>query len=211
MATKTLGYTANNPSYMAWRLSNVGHIIGLRALMPENGRLKSIKMKLGRYNSSNNPIVWGVVYNRSNGQRIAMSSSQNPSNVATGTSSLQDYIFNFNDEFVSGGTNILIGLARDSSVNRGLCFGFRHSAGGYTELMNGTYTSPVNTYSESGKLADVGSSDTLWVELTYETGGQLKVYTGAVFADAPAKVYNGSSWIDAFVKVFDGSNWVDSK
>ena len=205
MATKKFGYNADNPNYIGWVLSAKGTVVGLHANMPENGKLVSIKMKLGRYNSSNYPVVWGAVYNRSTGARLALSGSQSPTNIATGTSGLQDFTFNFNKEFISGGTPLIVGFARDSQVNKGLVFGFRSAAGGYTAVMDGTYSSPPNTYSESYRWSQV-SSDSLWVEVTYSTGGEVKVWTGSAFVSKPAKVNN----VAKPVKTFKNGSWVES-
>lgn len=208
MATRVTGYTALNPNFMYFGGTNNYHIVGLRTNMPERGKLKSIKLRLGRYSSSDTPIVWGAVYDRDTGALIALSASQNITNTTTALSHLSTYTFNFNDEVVDEGRAILIGFARNTNqASRRLQFGVCTGVATAIDYMHGSYGTPVSTFS----YTDYINNTALWVELTYESGGTVRVFTGSGYVPAPAKVYNGSSWIDAFVKVFNGSNWVDSQ
>lgn len=42
------------------------------------------------------------------------------------------------------------------------------------------------------------------------TGGKVKVWTGAAFAEKPVKVWNGSAWAEKPVKFWNGNGWTAS-
>lgn len=210
MAIKSFGYTAALPNSSRWGgvpyYANVGH----RATMPEKGKVLSIKLKLARYSDSDVPIVWGVIWNRSTGAKIVQSTnSQSPNNTYTSASALVTYTFDFPETQIEAGTPLWIGYGKVSNQNpRALYFGKRTSvSGSYIDTNDDSQSSPANTFSG---IDETFSNEALWVEVTYKTGGQVKVWNGSVQDAKPAKVWNGSAWVEKPVKTWDGSAWDES-
>jgi hypothetical protein len=95
MATKTFGIqpTLNN-AY--WGGVPYHANIGLRATMPERGKILSLSLKLARVNDSDVPIVWGAIWNRSNGTLLAQSNhTHSPTNTFTTPGNMGIYTFAF--------------------------------------------------------------------------------------------------------------------
>lgn len=210
MAQGTFGYSALPVNFARWGgVPNYANV-GLRATMPEDGTVLKIALRLGRYQNSDSPIVWGAIWNRSSGNLLAASlASQSPTNTWDGTfASLQTFTFDLPEVKIAAGTPLLIGYARRSNESsRSLYFGSRNSLSGMTtDYQNVSRSSPGNFSAISGTW----SNEALWVEVTYRTGGQVKVWTGAAFAEKPAKVWNGSQWIEKIVKAWNGSSWKES-
>ena len=209
MAEKTFGYV-NTVNYARWGGVPYYANVGLRAVMPEDGTVLRIALKLARANSSDSPIVWGTIWDRDTGSIIAVSAaSQTPTNTFTGSySSLQTFTFDLPETKIAAGKAIWIGYAkRSNESNRALYFGLRDAATGYTtDHQDVSRTSPGSFSAVTGSL----TSEALWVEVTYKTGGQIKVWTGTVQAAKPVKVWNGSSWVEKPVKVWNGSAWDES-
>ena len=114
MATKTFGikptltsaYWGGVPYY-----ANVGY----RTVMPERGKLISIALRLARYSDNEVPLVWGTIWNRSNGALLAQSNhSHSPNNTYTNLTSLQIYTFNFDGQVIEAGTLLWIGYGKRS-------------------------------------------------------------------------------------------------
>ena len=55
---------------------------GMRAIMPENGKVLSIKLYLGK-NTTTNCTAWGMIWNRNTGGILAQSAAQTITNSAT--------------------------------------------------------------------------------------------------------------------------------
>lgn len=209
MAEKTFGYV-NTVNYSRWGGVPYYANVGLRAVMPEDGTVLKIALKLARVNSSDSPIVWGTIWDRDTGNIIAVSAaSQTPTNTWTGSySSLQTFTFDLPETKIAAGKALWIGYAkRSNESNRALYFGLRDGATGYTTDHQDVSRSTPGSF--SAVTASL-TSEALWVEVTYKTGGQIKVWTGAAQAAKPVKVWNGSSWVEKPVKVWNGSSWEES-
>ena len=209
MPEKTFGYV-NTVNYARWGgVPNYANV-GLRAVMPEDGTVLRISLKLARLDSGATPIAWGAIWDRDTGNIIAVSAaSQTPTNTFSGSySSLQTFTFDLPETKIAAGKALWIGCAkRSNESNRELYFGLRDGATGYTtDYQSVSRTSPGSFNAVTGSW----TSEALWVEVTYKTGGQIKVWNGSVQAAKPVKVWNGSSWVEKPVKVWNGSSWEES-
>ena len=209
MAIKTFGYSASLPNSAFWGGVPYYANVGYRTTMPEKGKVLSIKLKLARYSDSDVPIVWGVIWNRSTGAKIVQSTnSQSPTNTFSSASTLVTYTFDFPETEIQAGTLLWIGYGKVSNQNpRALYFGKRTSMSGHNIDSNDvSQSTPASTFS----VGDTFTNEALWVEVTYKTGGQVKVWDGSAQAARPAKVWNGSSCGEKPVKAWDGSSWNES-
>lgn len=210
MAQGIFGYSALAVNFSRWGGVPYYANVALRAVMPEDGTVLKIALKLGRNQDSDTPIVWGAIWDRDNGNLLAASqTSQSPNNTFTGSyASLLTYTFDLPEVKIAAGKALWIGCAkRSNESNRALYFGSRQSLSGYTtDYQNVSRSSPGNFSAVTGTW----SSEALWVEVTYRTGGQVKVWTGAAYVEKPVKVWNGSQWVEKPAKVWDGSSWKES-
>lgn len=209
MAQATFGYSALNPNWARWGGIPYFANVALRTTMPEDGTVIKIALKLARYRDVDVPLVWGAIWNRSTGNLIcAASSSQSPNNTYSNLASLQTYTFDLPETKIAAGTSLWIGYAKNSNEsNRALYWGSRQSLSGQTtDYQDVSRSTPGNFSAVSGSY----TSEALWVEVTYRTGGQVKVWTGAAWVEKPAKVWNGNAWVEKPVKAFDGSSWKES-
>lgn len=204
MAIKTFGYASDVNNYY-WGGVPYHANIGLRAVMPEDGKILSIKLKLARYSASDVPVVWGAIWNRNTGAKIAQSSNTVSPNTTIPT--FADYVLNFPETFIAAGTPLWIGYGKISNeANRALGYRTRNALSGYyTDRNDNSQSSPASTFS----VGTTYSNEAIWVEVTYKTGGQVKVWNGAAWAAKPAKVFNGSTWVEKVVKAYNGS-WKES-
>ncbi|MGB7594696.1 MAG: hypothetical protein WBL80_03965 [Erysipelotrichaceae bacterium] len=205
MATSSFGKTG---SIVTSRFGAVPYYAncGLRAVMPETGRILSIDLYLGKY-STVTPTVWGMIWNRSNGAILAQSASQEITNQADAYNECIKYTFTFGSKpQVLKDTLLWIGYAKASNESgHSLRFGFASSGSGYAVDSNDTSQGSPGVMSAARTWAD----EAIYVLVTYETGGQVKVF-GTAFANKPVKVWNGSAWVEKPVKVWNGSAWVES-
>ena len=209
MAEKTFGYV-NTVNYSRWGGVPYYANVGLRAVMPEDGTVLRIALKLARVDSGDSPIVWGTIWDRDTGNIIAVSAaSQTPTNTFTGSySSLLTFTFDLPETKIAAGKALWIGYAkRSNESNRALYFGLRSGATGYTTDHQDVSRSSPGSFSA---ITESLSNEALWVEVTYKTGGQIKVWTGAAQVAKPVKFWNGSSWVEKPVKVWNGSSWDES-
>ena len=182
---------------------------GMRAVMPENGKVLSIKLYLGK-STTTNCTAWGMIWDRNTGAILAQSAAQSITNSApTGLSGLQIYTFAFTGTpRIAKDTPIWIGYGKASNVSgHSLRFGTDNTAAGFIIDTNDTLQSTPGIMSAERSWAD----EALWVEVVYETGGEVKVWNGTSFSPKPAKMWNGSSWITKIVKQWNGSSWNESK
>lgn len=208
MAVKTFGHT-DAVNYSRWGGSATYACVGLRSVMPEDGKVIKIALKLCRYSSGDIPIVWGAIWNRNTGNLLAVSAaSVSPTNTFVNNSSFITYEFNLPETLIAAGTPLLIGLARNTQdANRRLTFAINNGKTGQTtDYYNLSRTSPGNFSSVSGSWG----SEALWVEVTYKTGGQVKVWDGAIWQEKPVMVRASSVWEEKPVKHWDGSQWKES-
>ena len=209
MAIKTFGYTALEPNSAYWGGVPYYANLGFRSVMPETGKVISIKLRLARYADTDTPIVWGVIWNRSNGVKIVQSSaSVSPTNTFTTAAALVAYTFTLPETEIAGGTLLWIGYGKQSNqANRALSFGKRTSQSGQNIDTNDTsQSSPANTFTFNNTF----TNEALWVEVTYKVGGRIKVWNGSSEVEKPLKVWNGTSWVEEVVKAWDGSSWKES-
>jgi len=207
MATGTFGHT-DTVNYSRWGGSATYACVGLRATMPEDGTVLKIALRLAAYPDAT-PIVWGAIWNRNTRNLlVSSSSSRSPNNNFSNLSSLQLYEFNLPETKITGGTPIWIGYAKNSAdAGRGLYFASNSNKSGQTtDYYNVSRSTPGHFSSTSGSW----TSEALWVEVTYKTGGQVKVWSGSAWLEKPAKVWNGSSWVEKPVKTRQGSEWKES-
>ena len=182
---------------------------GMRAVMPENGKVLNIKLYLGK-NATTNSTAWGVIWDRNTGGILAMSDSQQITNTATnGITGLLIYTFPFNGTpRIAKDTPLWIGYGKASNISgHSLRFGTDNTAPGFFIDSNDTTQSSPGTMS----VARTWNDEALWVEVVYETGGEIKVWNGSSFVSKPAKSWNGSSWNSKIVKSWNGSSWNESK
>lgn len=208
MATKTFGIQpAVNNAY--WGGVPYHANIGLRATMPERGKILSLSLKLARVNDTDVPIVWGAIWNRSNGSLIAQSNqTHSPYNTFTTPGQLLTYTFAFEQPLIEAGTLLWIGYAKRSNQSgRALYYGINNSSSGYTiDRNDDSQSAPATTFTTDSSY----SNQALWIEVTYKTGGQIKVWDGVSFVEKPLKVWSGSSWIEKTVKHYKDSVWKES-
>jgi hypothetical protein len=208
MATKTFGIqpTLNN-AY--WGGVPYHANIGLRATMPERGKILSLSLKLARVNDSDDPIVWGAIWNRSNGTLLAQSNhTHSPTNTFTAPGNMVVYTFAFDQPQIEAGTLLWIGYGKRSNQSgRALYYGIHTSTSGSTiDRNDDSQSAPATTF-----ITDTPySNHALWIEVTYKTGGQIKVWNGVSFVDKPLKSWSGSSWMEKTVKHYKDSSWVES-
>lgn len=208
MAIKGFGYTGVVDQAL-YNGSSVGQGVALAAVMPEKGKILAVRVKLARYPGSA-PRVYGVVWNRSTGAVITQSPAYTEPNsdyVSGNLSTLKLYQLAVNEAVVEAGTLLWIGFSKDASAASRACYyGVDENAPGYTwHRDDGPSAVPApfvvsNTY----------TNQALWVEVYYETGGQVKVFSGSAFVSKSVKVWNGSAWVPAAVMVWNGSAWVES-
>ncbi|PKM87521.1 MAG: hypothetical protein CVU85_05770 [Firmicutes bacterium HGW-Firmicutes-10] len=208
MATKTFGIqpTLNN-AY--WGGVPYHANIGLRATMPERGKILSLSLKLARVNDSDVPIVWGAIWNRSNGTLLAQSNhTHSPTNTFTTPGNMGIYTFAFDQPQIEAGTLLWIGYGKRSNQSgRALYYGIHTSTSGSTiDRNDDSQSAPATTFTTDTTY----SNHALWIEVTYKTGGQIKVWNGVSFVDKPLKSWSGSSWMEKTVKHYKDSSWVES-
>jgi hypothetical protein len=177
--------------------------------MPETGVVKSIKLRLARYSDEDDPIVWGVIWNRLTGAKLVQSTTSiTPTNTYTTAAGLVAYTFTFPDTEIAAGTQLWIGYGKVSNQSgRALHFGKRTGLSGHNVDTNDvSQSTPANTFTYNYTF----TNEALWVEVTYSTGGQFKVWDGTTSVTKPVKVFSGSAWIKRIVKIWDGSSWKHS-
>ena len=209
MATKTFGYTALEPNSAYWGGVPYFANLGFRSVMPETGKVISIRLRLARYSDTDTPIVWGVIWNRTTGAKIVQSTASiSPTNTYTSASALVAYTFTFPETEIAGGTLLWIGYGKNSNQgNRALYFGKRTSQSGQNIDTNDiSQSTPANTFTYNNTF----TNEALWVEVTYKVGGRVKVWNGSSEVEKPLKVWNGTSWVEEVVKTWDGSSWKES-
>lgn len=208
MATKTFGIlpTVNN-AY--WGGVPYHANIGLRSVMPERGKILSLSLKLARVNDMDVPIVWGAIWNRSNGSLIAQSNhTHSPNNTFNTPGTMVTYTFAFDQPLIEAGTLLWIGYGKRSNQSgRALQYGVNTSSSGYTIDRNDDSQSvPATTFTTDSTY----SNQALWIEVTYKTGGQIKVWDGVNIVEKPVKVWTGTAWSEKPVKHYKDSNWMES-
>lgn len=210
MSTKTFGYTALDPNSAYWGGVPYFANVGYRTVMPETGIVKSIKLRLARYSDVDDPIVWGVIWNRSTGTKITQSTASiTPTNTYTSTPAMVGYTFTFPDTEIQEGTLLWIGYGKVSNQSgRALWFGKRTGLTGQNiDTNDNSQSIPTNTFTFNNTF----TNEALWVEVTYLAGGRIKVWDGVASIVKPIKVYTGSTWTEKPIKAWDGSSWKESK
>lgn len=206
MALKTFGFLNVSNSYYAG--SNVSKCVGQRMTMPERGKILAVRVKLARYDSSSIPKVWGMIWARTSGAILSQSPNYvSPTNTYTNLASLAVFEIAMDGAVIEAGTSIWVGFARSTAAGQSLRWGFQTGQTGQnTDEGNGAATVPT-TFVTSVTDAD----ETLYVEVVYQTGGEVKVIDGNYNPIVkPAKAWNGSSWVKAAVKHWNGSSWKES-
>lgn len=203
MAAKTFGYTQTTTDYR-WAGTSIDTQVAFRTIMPETGTIISIRINCGAYQSTDRPNVWGVVWNRSTGAIISKSSMQTLSNTT------RTWItFDLPDTKVAANTPLWIGYSKNSAIaNARISYSTKQglSTVAYnTDWDNSSSISPCSFVAEG-----TYSGEALLVEVTYKTGGAVKVWNGTGWVEKEPKVWNGSSWVTGLVKVWNGSSWVES-
>lgn len=207
MAIKTFGYTGTR-NQTHWGGSGNYSCVGLRTTMPETGTILSMRMAVERYSGAL-PNIWGMIWARTGGQILSQSpSSVRPSTTFTTWDTMAVTTFPMQNNKINGGTPIWVGLFKDSvGSGKGAWFGGRNSSGYATDYRHSQHSSPT-TFATTGTIA---SGFGLWVEVTYKTGGEVKVFTAGSWQARPAKVWTGSAWVEKPVKIWNGSSWVESE
>ena len=198
--TLTSAYWGGVPYY-----ANVGY----RTVMPERGKLISIALRLARYSDNEVPLVWGTIWNRSSGALLAQSNhSHSPNNTYSNLASLQIYTFNFDGQVIEAGTLLWIGYGKRSNQSgRAFHFGAHNNTSGhFIDYNDVSQSAPATTFTATS----THSNNALWVEVTYESGGEIKVWDGSSFVQKPVKVFNGSSWVTKPVKHYKDGQWYES-
>jgi hypothetical protein len=175
--------------------------------MPEKGKILAVRLKLAKYSSTTYPKIWGMIWARSNGAILSQSAAYiTPTNVYSNLASLALYQITMPGTEIAANTELLIGFAKDASgANLAPYYGVDSSASGYTYYDDdGSAATP-----QAFAISDTHSNQALWVEIYYETGGQVKVF-GTSFVATPLKVWNGTTWASKPVMVWNGSAWDDS-
>lgn len=212
MAIKTFGYTPGTMYSSAWGLTNVVNCVGLRAVMPEDGSIIKIRVKVDRYDSSNVPILWGMVWARTAGTILSKSThSVSPSKSYTTPGAVEIQTFTMDGAKISKDTPIWIGFGRNSSAGKGFRAAMQDNVGTITDYSSAAATAPANFGSTRLQFTYNSKILNIWVEVTYKTGGEVKVFTGGTWTAKPAKVWSGGAWVTKPVKVWNGSAWVESE
>lgn len=207
MAQKSFGFTEIDYSYLAG--SNISKCVGQRTTMPEKGKIIALRIKMAKQASTEYPIVWGMIWARPSGAILSQSpSSITPTNtyVSPNLATLWVYEFAMDGAVIDAGTSIWIGFSRHTAAGKAIQWGFQRSRSGQnTDEGNGAATGPT-TFVTS--VTD--ANETLYVEVVYQTGGEIKTFNGSGFVSKPVKVWNGSTWAGKPVKRWNGAAWVES-
>lgn len=207
MAIKGFGFTDSAGLVGYYTGSAIGQGVALQATMPEKGKILAVRLKLAKYASTAYPKIWGMIWARTAGTILSQSANYiTPSNVYTNAANLVIYEITMPGTEIAAGTALWIGFAKDASgANLAPYWGVDESAAGYTwNRDDGSAATPQPFVS-----SQVNSSQAIWIEVYYKTGGEVKVF-GSAFTSKPAKVWNGASWLAKPVKIWDGSSWKES-
>lgn len=183
-----------------------------RAVMPEGGYVTKIKLPIAHYDSSDSPIVWAIIRNRSTGAIIAQSEAKTTWEGYYWTyfpgGSFSIYTINLPRTFIPAGTELWIGFSRVSNQsNRKLAFHYWQPVSGeIIDYNDASQSSPPSIFTPTNSLTD----KYLRFEVTYETGGNVKVWNGSSWVVKPLKVYKTGAWLEEIVKAYTGSTWKES-
>lgn len=209
MAVKSFGFFTT-PSTAYWGGVPYYANVGQRAVMPEKGKVIAIRIKLARRTSSDSPIAWGVIWNRSTGAKIVQSTNSiNILTTYTTAAAMPTYEFLCPETLIEAGTLLWIGYGKVSNSSpKDLYFGIKsNQTGQYVDTNDDSQSSPAANFNN---IDETFSNATLWVEVVYKTGGETKVWNGASYVSKAAKVWDGGSWLAKPIKVWTGSLWADS-
>ena len=205
MATKSFGYTGA-PSNASYAGSGQNMCVGQQLTMPEKGKIKAIRLKLAKYASTTVPKVWGMIWARPAGTILSQSANYvSPTNLYDSPGALQTYEITMPGTEIAAGTAIWAGFFKDSSgANLAPYWGWATVSGQTWNARDGSNATP-----QAFSITDSFSNQSIYIEIVYETGGQIKVF-GTAIAPKPIKVWNGATWAGKPLKHWNGSAWKES-
>lgn len=209
MATKTFGYEPSL-NIALYRELNVGAYFLAPFTMPETGRILKVEVKIAKY-SGHNPTMHAGIWRQSDKVLLSKSGAVQTPHVFDKVSNMQITTFHMDGAVVPGGTALYAGIQRNNTSGKvRMYYGMRRGGPQHYEIRGGS-TGIGNLTGNIVKISDSGYVTGMWIKVTYETGGQVKVWNGGSWVPRDIKVWNGSAWVTKPVKVWNGSAWVESK
>lgn len=205
MAMKGFGYTGA-VNVAEWAGTGTSQGVGLVIDMPEKGKILAVRLKVAKYDSGTYPDIWGMIWNRDTGAIISQSATSIiPSTVYSTLANIPITQIEMPGTVIEAGTPLLVGFFKNSyEANHAPRWAVNDGVGYTTKEDDGSSATPVAFVASA-----TDTSKALWVEVYYQTGGQIKVF-GSSFVSKPVKVWNGSAWVEKPVKVWNGSSWVET-
>lgn len=217
MATKTFGYEPSL-NIALYRELNKGAYMLAPFTMPETGRILKVEVKIGRFSDTSvnparlhNPVMHAGIWRQSDKVLLSKSGPTQTGHTFGSVSGLATTAFTMDGAVVPGGTALYAGIQRNNTSGYvRMYYGMRRGGPQHYEISGGS-TGIGNLTGSIVKISDSGYVTGMWIRVTYETGGQVKIWNGGSWVPRDVKVWNGSAWVTKPVKVWNGSAWVESK
>lgn len=215
MTTKNIGYTTAG-NHWWWRAKNeLDCQIGSLVVMPEQGKLVQLSLKVAGL-TYDDPVYGyqnevgycrAAVWNEKTGAVLTYSSYRTVDRSPGGTQPWED--FGLAPLIVPAGTRLIVGLWRKSdSTAVSTQFDYNDGASGQVLYRQHIINSASGPFTFRASEVEYGTS--INYQLSYETGGKVKVWDGYNWVPRETYVWNGTAWAKGVVKVWTGSAWVEA-